>query len=67
MDEPNLPRHVLARVERRWASVLSHQAAMRMVTKPAGTPQPSPDNTRQPSGSKPGQPTLKRPEWNQTF
>ena len=65
MDEPNLPRHVLERAERRWASVLSHQA-MRTVTKPAGTPQPSPDNTRQPSGSKPGQPTLKRPAWNRT-
>jgi SPW repeat-containing protein len=29
MDGPNLPRHVLQRIERRWAAVLSQQAALR--------------------------------------
>jgi len=29
MDQPNLPRHVVERVERRWAAVLSHQTMTR--------------------------------------
>lgn len=29
MDQPNLPRHIVERVERRWAAVLSHQATLR--------------------------------------
>jgi hypothetical protein len=29
MDQPNLPRHVVERIERRWAAVLSHQTALR--------------------------------------
>jgi hypothetical protein len=33
MDQPNLPRHVVERGERRWAGVLSHQATLR----PKGT------------------------------
>jgi hypothetical protein len=27
MDQPNLPKHILDRVERRWSTVLSQQAA----------------------------------------
>lgn len=67
MDEPNLPRHVLEREERRWASVLSRQAPARPATKPSGTQQPSPDTIRQPSESKPAQSTSKRPDWNRLF
>jgi hypothetical protein len=64
MDEPNLPRHVVERAERRWASVLSHQAAHRPVTKPHQMPQPSPAGPSQPPESKPDQPAFKRPDWN---
>ena len=67
MDEPNLPRHVLERAERRWASLLSRHAALRPVTKPPGMQQPSPDNTRQPPENKPAQPTSKRLDWNRLF
>jgi hypothetical protein len=67
MDEPNLPRHVLERAERRWASILSHQAAKRPATKAPGMQQPSPESTRQPSESKPAQSTSKRQDWNRAF
>ena len=67
MDEPNLPRHVLERVERRWAAVLSHQAALRPAGKLRGMQEPSTDSTRQPPESKPAQPTPKRPDWNGLF
>lgn len=67
MDEFNLPRHILERAERRWASVLSHQAALRPATKSPGTQQPSPDGARQPSDSKPTPSNSKRPDWNRTF
>ncbi|MEH2525227.1 hypothetical protein V1288_003136 [Bradyrhizobium sp. AZCC 2176] len=65
MNGPNLPLHVLERAERRWASVLSRQAAKPPATKSAGTPS-SPDDTRQSSGSNPGEQTLNRTEWNRT-
>ena len=65
MDGSNLPLHILERAERRWASVLSRQAAKPPVTKSVGTPS-SPDDTRQSSGSNPDKQTLKRPEWNRT-
>ena len=65
MDGSNLPLHILERAERRWASVLSRQAAKPTVTKSAGTPS-SPGDTRQSYESNPGKQTLKRPEWNRT-
>jgi hypothetical protein len=49
MDEPVLPRHVLERAERRWASILSHQAAHRRERKLPATQQSSPDSTSPPS------------------
>ena len=66
MDGPNLPLHVVERAERRWAAVLSRQAAKLPATMYAGTPQSSPDHTREPAGSKPCQPILGRPGWNRT-
>jgi len=33
MDQPNLPHHVVQRVERRWAAILSQQAALRPEEK----------------------------------
>ena len=66
MDGSNLPLHVVERAERRWAAMLSRQAAKLPFTMPAGTPQSSPDHARKPAGSKPGQPILGRPEWNRT-
>jgi len=62
MDEPNLPRDLLERTERRWAAVLSHQAARRADRRVQE--EPSPDSARQPPESKPAQPTPKRPDWN---
>lgn len=64
MDEPNLPRHVLERVERRWAAVFSRQAALRPAREVPELQQPSPDSARQAPESKPAQPTSKRPDWN---
>jgi hypothetical protein len=53
MDEPNLPRDVLERVERRWAAVLSRQAALR-PGRLREMPEASPDSTGQPPESKSG-------------
>ena len=67
MYEPNLPRHVLERAERRWASILSHQTATRPATKAPGMQQPSPESTTKPSESKPAQSPSKRQDWNRAF
>ena len=67
MDEPNLPRHVLERAERRWAAVVSRQAGPRPGFAHRGTQEPSPDGTTQPPESEPAQPTSKRPGWNRAF
>jgi len=67
MYEPNLPRHVLERAERRWASILSHQTATRPATKAPDMQQPSPESTRKPSESKPAQSPSKRQDWNRAF
>ncbi len=66
MDEPNLPRHVLERAERRWAAVVSRQAALRPASGRRGTQEPSPGTTQAPE-SQPGQPTSKRSDWNGLF
>ena len=42
MDGLNLPRHVVERVERRWAAVFSRQATLRPVSKLVGVKDPSP-------------------------
>ena len=63
MDQPslpNLPRHVLERVERRWAAVLSYQSTLRPEKKLPGMQEPSPD--RQAPESEPSQPLSKRPD-----
>jgi hypothetical protein len=67
MDMPNLPRHVLERVERRWAAVLARQAALRPVRRPRGMQQPSPDGPRQTPERAPAQPISKRQDWNGLF
>jgi hypothetical protein len=50
MDQLNLPHHVIERVERRWAAVLSQQAARRPEGKLLELKNASPDcvkiNTR---------------------
>jgi hypothetical protein len=65
MDEPNLPRDLLERTERRWAAMLSHLAARR-PDKRVQT-EPSPDGARQPPEDKPALSTPKRPDWNGLF
>jgi hypothetical protein len=63
MDQPvlpNLPRHVLERVERRWAAVLSYQSTLRPEKKFLRMQEPSLD--RQPPESGPSQPLSKRPD-----
>jgi hypothetical protein len=55
MDQPNLPRHVLERAERRWATVLSRQAAPRPAARLQGMQGPSPDSPRQLPEGKPVQ------------
>jgi len=67
MDEPNLPRHVLERAERRWAAVVSRQAGPRPGFAHRGTQEPSPDGISQSPESESAQPTLKQPGWNSTF
>ncbi len=64
---PNLPRHVLERVERRWAAVLSYQSSLRSEKKFPGMEKPSPD--RQAPEREPAQPLSKskRPDWNALF
>ena len=49
MDQPDLPRHIVERVERRWAAVLSHQATLRPAWDRAGTATADCE-----AGSKPG-------------
>ena len=53
MDEPNLPRDVLERLERRWAATLSHQAALRPGRLREVLEAPR-DSTGQPPESKSG-------------
>ena len=43
MDQLSLPRHIVERVERRWAAVLSHQATLRPERNGVATKDPSPD------------------------
>ena len=62
MDEPNLPRDLLERTERRWAAVL--QAARRPDRRARG--EPSSDNSaRQAPESKPAQPKPDQPKVDQ--
>jgi len=42
MNQANLPRHVVERVERRWAAVLSYQATRRLEGKLLEMRNPSP-------------------------
>jgi hypothetical protein len=67
MEEPNLPRHILELAERRWAAVLSHQAALRPARNLLTTQRPLPDTTRRPPECKPAQPNSKWPDWNGLF
>jgi hypothetical protein len=67
MEEPNLPRHILELAERRWAAVLSRQAALRPARSLRTTQQPLPETTSRPSEHKPAQPNSKRPDWNGLF
>jgi hypothetical protein len=67
MDQPNLPRHIVERVERRWAAVLSHQATPRPEKDRVGTKDPSPDLTEQTPEKGTAQPMSKRPAWNALF
>jgi hypothetical protein len=62
MERPNLPRHVLERVERRWAAVLSRQAAQRPAKRLQEIQEPSLDRGQTPE-SAPAQPTCMRPDW----
>jgi len=66
MDEPNLPRHVLERAERRWAAIVSRQAP-RQGCGHRITPEPLPEGTRQLPESEPAQPTSKLSGWNRVF
>jgi hypothetical protein len=43
MDQPNLPRYIVERVERRWAAVLSNQATLRPERDRVATNDPSPN------------------------
>ena len=55
MDRPNLPQHVVERVERRWAAAFSHQAMprpIRNVGRNLGMKDPSPGS--QEAGAQPG-------------
>jgi hypothetical protein len=61
MGVPNLPRHVLERAERRWAAVLSRQAALRPASRPPGMQEPSADSRRQPPETRPAEPASKQP------
>ena len=67
MDQLNLPQHVLERVERRWAAVLSHQATLRPKGKLRGMKDPSPDFTKQTPEGRSAQPMSERPTWNGLF
>jgi hypothetical protein len=67
MDQPNLPRHIVERVERRWAAVLSHQATLRPAWDRAGTKDPSPDLAKPAPAKETAQPMSKRPAWNGLF
>jgi hypothetical protein len=61
MDVPNLPRHVLERAERRWAAVLSRQAALRPAgSLPAMRQERSADSLRRPLEKRPAEPASKR-------
>jgi hypothetical protein len=67
MDQPvlpNLPRHVLERVERRWAAVLSYQSTLRPEKKFLRMQEPSPD--RQPPESGPPSAMMRRPASSAT-
>jgi hypothetical protein len=67
MDQSNLPRHVVERVERRWAKVLSHQPSLRPEKKPPGMKDPSADLAKQTPEGGSAQPISKRPVWNGLF
>jgi hypothetical protein len=67
MDQPNLPRHVVERIERRWAAVLSHQTALRPKRDRVATKDPSPDLAKSAPENGTAQPMSKRPAWNGLF
>jgi hypothetical protein len=67
MDQSNLPRHVVERVERRWAKVLSHRPTQRPEKKHPGMKDPSHDIAKQTPETGSGQPISKRPVWNGLF
>jgi hypothetical protein len=67
MDQPNLPRHVVERVERRWAAVLSHQTMTRPQRERVGMTDPAHDVTKQTPKKGTAQPTSRRPAWNGLF
>jgi hypothetical protein len=68
MDQPNLPHHVVERVERRWAAVLSQQATRRPEGKLPGIKHPSPDRMRQTPEKGSAHSLSKRgPAWNGLF
>jgi hypothetical protein len=63
MEQPNLPRHVVERVERRWAAVFSQQATRRLEKMK----DPSPEGTKPTPEQGSVQPIPKRPAWNGCF
>jgi hypothetical protein len=68
MDQPNLPHHVVERVERRWAAVLSQQATRRPEGKLPGIKDPSPDRMKQTPETGSAQSLSRRgPAWNGLF
>jgi hypothetical protein len=67
MDQLNLPNHVIERVERRWAAVLSQQAARRPEGKLLGMKNASPDCVKQTPEKGSAQPRSKRPASNGLF
>jgi hypothetical protein len=61
MDQPNLPRHIVERVERRWAAVLSHQATLRPERDSVATKDPTPDPAKPARDNETAQRMSKRP------
>ncbi|SIN87154.1 hypothetical protein SAMN05443247_00354 [Bradyrhizobium erythrophlei] len=67
MDQPNIPRHIVEQLERRWAAVRSQQARRRPEGKLPEIKDPSPDRTKQTPEKASAQPMSKRPAWNGWF
>ena len=60
MDQPNLARHVVERVEQRWAAVLAQHATRRPEGKLPGMRDPLPNRTKQTPEKESAQPKRER-------